>query len=52
MGRGGKWIRGMGENTAIPPRRHGEIPDEKNRSFIGGSGQREKKPIKGVMKRK
>lgn len=29
MGRGGKWIRGMEKNTAIPQRRHGEIPDEK-----------------------
>jgi len=29
MGRGGKWITGMEKNTAIPRRRHGEIPDEK-----------------------
>ena len=51
MGRGGKWIRGMEKNTAIPQRRHGEIPDEKT-IFHWRKWSRRKKAIKGVMKRK
>lgn len=45
MGRGGKWIRGREKNTAIPQRRHGEIPDEKNPTVsLDKVVQKEKSP--------
>lgn len=44
MGRGGKWIRGMEKNTAIPQRTNGEIPDEKNALSLEEVVEEEKSP--------